>query len=95
MPDPSLMKVTNPFKRRGLALGFKVSRVIPIEPVVPPINIEWYSRGADAWRSDAVPNRGEYLIRRGGTGKLRPVSAILELSEPYLAELRHESAIGA
>src|SRR5262245_19051777 len=24
MPDPSLIKVTNPFKRRGLALGFKV-----------------------------------------------------------------------
>lgn len=39
MPDPGLMKVTNPFKRRGLALGFKVSRVMPIEPVVPPINI--------------------------------------------------------
>jgi hypothetical protein len=92
MPDPKVMKVTNPFKRQGLALGFKVSRVVEIEPVVPPFGVEWYSRRERSWRADRVPTRGEFLIRRGGTIPPRRVGAILELAQPYLAELRHESA---
>jgi len=95
MPDPNIMKVTNPFKRNGLALGFKVSRIIPIEPAVPPFSVEWYSRGEEIWRADRVPTRGEYLIRRGGSIPLRRVCAVLELAAPYLAELRHEFAISA
>jgi len=90
MPDPNIMKVTNPFKRKGLALGFKVSRVIQVNPaIVPPFTVEWYSRGEDRWRADRVPTRGEYLLRRGGNLPLRPICAILELAVPYLAELRH------
>lgn len=88
MPAPDVMKVTNPFKREGLALAFKVARVLPISPQVPPFEIEWYSKGDRAWRSDALPTRGEFLIRRGGRVRLRRVSAVLELVEPYLAVLK-------
>lgn len=80
MPDPEVMKVTNPFKRRGLALAFKVSRVIEVVPVIPPFNVEWYSRGDCGWHSDSVPTRGEFLVRRGGTIPTRRVCAVLELA---------------
>ena len=36
MPSPDQMNVSNPFKRRGLALAFRVRRVIEITPTVPP-----------------------------------------------------------
>src|SRR5262249_49800870 len=65
MPDPKIMKVTNPFKRRGLALAFKVQRVIALDPVIPPFAVEWYAKGELRWRSDPLPTRGEFLIRRG------------------------------
>ena len=94
MPDREVMHVTNPFKRKGLALGFKVRRVMSIAPAVPPFNVEWYSRGESRWRTDRVPTRGEYLLRRGGSAPPRPVCAILELAAPYLTELRHEYATG-
>jgi hypothetical protein len=90
MPDPKVMKVTNPFKRQGLALGFKVSRVIALEPVIPPFGVEWYSRGESSWRSDRVPTRGEFLVRRGGSVAPRRVCAVLELARPYLAVLKRE-----
>lgn len=88
MPEPHIMKVTNPFKRQGLALAFKVARVLPVPPRVPPFEIEWYSKGDRGWRSDALPTRGEFLIRRGGSVRPRRVSAVLELVEPYLAVLK-------
>ncbi len=88
MPDPGMMKVTNPFKRRRRALGFKVIRVFPVPPTHPPFPVEWYCKGQNKWRADAVPTRGEFLIRRGGTLPPRCVSAVLELSAPYLAVLR-------
>jgi hypothetical protein len=88
MPEPHVMKVTNPFKRQGLALAFKVGRVLPVSPQVPPLELEWYSKSDRAWRSDALPTRGEFLIRRGGTLRPRRVSAVLELVEPYLAVLK-------
>ena len=91
MPDPEIMKVTNPFKRQGLALGFKVRRVLALErPVIPPFAVEWFSRGEGGWRTDRVPTRGEFLLRRGGSLSLRPVGAVLELAAPYLVELRHQ-----
>ena len=91
MPSPKIMKVTNSFRRKGFALGFKVSRVVEIEPIVPPFGVQWYSRGERIWRFDRVPTRGEFLIRRGGTMALRSVGAVLELAWPYLVELKHES----
>jgi hypothetical protein len=94
MPDPRIMKVTNPFKRRGLALAFKVRRVVALKPVVPPFGVEWYSRGEQRWRSDPVPPRGEFLIRRGGNTPPRRVRALLELAPPYLAVLKRDPESG-
>lgn len=89
MPDPTIMKVTNPFKRMGLAVAFKVRRVIAIEPSeVPPVSVEWYAKKERRWRGDRLPTRGEFLIQRGGTHRPRRVSAVLELTPPYLALLR-------
>ena len=89
MPDQALMKVTNPFARRGLALAFKVRRVIELPPHIPPIHVEWYRKGQKRWCFDPLPTRGEYLIRRGGAVSLRPICAALELGRPYLAELKY------
>jgi len=90
MPEPHAMKVTNPFKRKGRALAFKVARVIPVPPQAPPFCVEWYSKGDRAWRSEAVPTRGEFLIRRGGSSRPRRVSAVLEIAAPYLAILKSD-----
>jgi hypothetical protein len=90
MPAPEVTKVTNPFKRRGLALAFKIRRVVALEPVVPPFGIEWYAKGEQRWRSDRLPTRGEFLIRRGGSVPPRPVRAVLELVPPYIAVLKRE-----
>jgi hypothetical protein len=91
MPEQHIMKVTNPFKRQGLALAFKVARVLPVSPQVPPFDVEWYSKGDRAWRSDVLPTRGEFLIRKGGRVRPRRVAAVLELEKPYLAVLKCES----
>lgn len=93
MPDPGLMKVTNPFKRRGLALGFKVRDVHLLTNEVPPFNIEWFAKRDRQWRSDTLPTRGEFLIRRGGRAQLRRVSAVLELESPYLVELKRDPRV--
>lgn len=91
MPEQHIMKVTNPFKRQGLALAFKVARVLPVSSQVPPFDVEWYSKGDRAWRSDVLPPRGEFLIRKGGRVRPRPILAVLELAKPYLAVLKCES----
>jgi hypothetical protein len=92
MPDEAIMHVTNPFKRNGMAAAFVVRRVTPITPSVPPVSVSWYSRSEERWRDDALPTRGEFLIRRGGATRLRAVAAVLELELPYLAYLKHEPA---
>ena len=87
MPDPDIMKVTNPFKRQGLALAFKVRRVVAFDPEAPPFSVEWYGKQENRWFSEKVPTRGEFLVRRGGSTPLRAVGALLELMPPYLAAL--------
>jgi hypothetical protein len=93
MPDPDVMKVTNPFKRRGLALGFKVRRVIRLDPVIPPVQVEWFRKRDRTWCSDDLPTRGEFLVRKRRSAlhstELRRVEALLELVPPYLAVLTH------
>ena len=84
MADPDLMKVTNPFKRRGFASAFRVSHVFDLEPLVPPFEVEWFSKKERGWRSDNLPMRGEFLVRRGRGTRLRKVRVVLELSPPYL-----------
>jgi hypothetical protein len=64
MPKRDLMKVTNPLKRKGLALAFRVCRVIEVNPVVPDLEIQWYSKLKQQWQSTRLPPRGEFLIRR-------------------------------
>lgn len=91
MPEQHIMNVTNPFKRKDRALAFKVARVLPVFPQVPPFDVEWYSKGDRAWRSDVLPTRPEFLIRKGGRVRLRHVSAVLELAKPYLAILKCDS----
>jgi hypothetical protein len=94
MPDPFMMKVTNPFKRRNRALAFKVRRVVALDPAVPPFTVSWYAKREERWRSDSsdrLPTRGEFLIRRGGSVSLRPVSALLELVPPYVQVLKREA----
>jgi hypothetical protein len=89
MPDQKIMNVTNPFKRRGLAAGFKVKNIILVRPpIVPPFNTQWYSKADKNWRDDRLPTRGEFLIRRGGVQPARRVSVILEIVPPYLALLK-------
>lgn len=88
IPNPKFMYVTNPFKRRGLALAFKVRRVVALDPATPPFPVEWFAKRDRRWHSDRLPTRGEFLIRRGGSASLRPVSALLELIPPYLAVLK-------
>ena len=69
-PEQHIMKVTNPFKRQGLAtIAFKVARVLPVSPQdATSFDVEWYLKGDRAWRSGVLPTRGEFLIRKGGRG---------------------------
>jgi hypothetical protein len=81
---PGSIRVPHPF---GLdkqeASAFVVRRVYhPIDLFERPF-VLWLSQ--DRWRKDAIPTRGEYLIRRGGKVAMRDVSAVLELRPPYLA----------
>ena len=71
---------------KTLATAFVVRRVHhPIKLLDGP-SVEWFSKGK--WREDEIPTRPEYLIRRGGKIGMREVSAVLELTPPYLAIVR-------
>lgn len=85
-PIPSAIRVPHPFRPgKDLASAFVVHRVIyPIEPFDRPA-VEWFSPKRGPWCQTALPTRGEYLVRRGGTIPMRSVSAVLELKPPYLA----------
>ena len=45
----------------------------------PRFGVEWFSKG---WRTESLPTRGEYLIRRPGASRLRRVFAVLRLRVP-------------
>jgi hypothetical protein len=76
---------------------FVVQRVIhPLQMTKLP-EVEWLSKAG--WRTDGLPHygnglptRGEYLIRRGGSARLRPCAAVLDLRPPYLAVASTELA---
>ena len=86
-PVPSLIRVPHPFNPgKTLATAFVVRRVHhPIKLLDGP-SVEWFSKGK--WREDEIPTRPEYLIRRGGKIGMREVSAVPELTPPYLAIVR-------
>jgi hypothetical protein len=86
---PSTVSVPHPIGKGQYSSAFLVKRVLPLaQPEIPPVYVQWYSTGQNAWRGDSLPTRGEYLIRRNGGVALRPIRAVLELAYPYLALLR-------
>lgn len=89
-PFPTGVRVPHPFReRRRQASAFVVHRIVyPVEVFSAP-PVEWLSKGT--WRNERLPTRGEYLIRVGGTNLMRPVRAVLELREPYLALVRADA----
>ena len=83
---PAPVSVRHPFRRsKHVASAFVVRRIIhPVEEMDLP-TVEWLSQGR--WRQDRLPTRGEYLVRRGGGVRLRPVIAILELQAPFVVHV--------
>jgi hypothetical protein len=93
-PLPPRVSVRHPFRvQRKQASAFVVKNIVivPERNTQPCPAVEWLyiaERQCTAerqWRQDQVPTRGEYLIRLGGTRPRRPISAVLELRDPYLA----------
>jgi len=85
-PVPEGIRVTCPCVGKKLASAFVVQRVIfPAERFERPVN--WLSVTKNVVCEGPVPTRGEYLIRPGGTCRMRRVWAVLELKFPYLAEV--------
>jgi hypothetical protein len=88
---PSSIRVPHPFRpEKTLASAFVVRRIYyPVEFIRRPA-AEWFSPNNGPWRQEAIPTRGEYLIRRGGAVPMRDVSAVLSLKPPYLAFVRRD-----
>ena len=49
--------------------------------------VEWFRKDGRWIGDEALPSRGEFLIRQGSGVAIRPFRAVLELKEPYLAEI--------
>jgi hypothetical protein len=92
---PEAIHVPHPFRRQQKeATAFKVEKIIyPVDLCVLP-TVEWFwldDSGKDLWRQDAVPTRGEYLIKPGGGAKMRGYRAVLVLKKPYLVVVDTET----
>jgi hypothetical protein len=85
-PIPPTVRVPHPFRgTRRVASAFVVQGIVfPVEQFTAP-TVEWLWLSKGTWRQDAIPTRGEYLIRPGGIEPIRAVRALLELRAPYLA----------
>ncbi len=88
-PLPSHIRIPHP-GRGEFASAFMVKGIIlgPALAGVPPLSVQWYFTMTAGWRSDRLPTRGEYLIRRGKGVAPRSICGALELRYPYLATLR-------
>lgn len=82
-----------------MASAFVVQRIhCRVEHFERPA-IEWLSKNG-VWRDhfesgrQGIPSRGEYLIRtrQGGSLIMRDVRALLELKDPFLAEVSTDVA---
>lgn len=95
---PRAIQVPHPFRnRKNYASAFVVQRIVNLDgqQILQQHHspaIRWYSNGK--WRTDRVPTRGEYLIRRGGTERMRRVRVALILKAPYLATVCTELPTG-
>ena len=87
-PIPESIKVPHPFGNKITASAFRVSKVLRASEVSIPSKFEWLCVGDNAWRTDGIPTRGEYLLRPGSGTSLRPICAILELQWPFVVEIR-------
>jgi hypothetical protein len=90
-PLPAGVRVPHPFRAgRREASAFVIQRIMhPVEMFTGP-PVEWLSEGQ--WRQRRLPTRGEYLIRPGGTVRMRRVRTVLELRAPYLAVVSADKA---
>lgn len=89
LPIPSAIRIPHPFGGRELASAFVVEGIdlLGERENQPTFGIAWMSsRGT--WREDRLPTRGEYLIKRGGVARLRPVYAVLTLRPPFVVWVR-------
>jgi hypothetical protein len=77
--------------RKTVVSAFVVRRVYHPFKLLESPTLEWFSQ--DEWRADELPSRPEYLIRRGGTIRMRDISSILELAPPYLAFVKRTHLI--
>jgi hypothetical protein len=84
---PEAISVPHPFGHRREASAFVVEDIVRIgADQQPSFGVEWFS--ANVWRTESLPTRGEYLIRRGGASRLRRVFAVLRLRAPYVVWIR-------
>jgi hypothetical protein len=82
LPWPAEVKVRHPFRGKNKQASAFVVERIECPPEFSSPSIRWLSKGL--WQESRMPTRGEYLIKRGGSNPMRPVSAILKLCPPYL-----------
>lgn len=88
-PMPRDVVVRQPLRaNQDHASAFVVQKIIAAHEHDEPRAVEWFSLKNPNWRSNALPTRGEYLIRSGGGLLLRRHHAILVLKPPYLATVR-------
>ncbi len=87
-PIPDTIKVPHPFGSKSTASAFVVSHVFQPSDIELNPEVQWFCVGSKTWRLDNIPTRGEYLLRPGQGSKLRPISAILELKEPFVVQIR-------
>lgn len=87
---PAMVKVPHPLRvGRTRASAFVVSNIrYPLHLSELPAMCCFSKK---RWRSKLTP-RGEYLIRAGRTGRLRPVLALLELKHPFVVAISTERA---
>lgn len=83
-PVPEAIQIPHHFGKGTMASAFVVGRIVYPVRVEEPPPIQWLKDG-DTWRSDKLPTRPEYLIRRGGSLRMPLHRAVLELMDPYLA----------
>ena len=77
---PEAISVPHPFGRQRQASAFVVEDIVRVAADQQPrFGVEWFSKG---WRTESLPTRGEYLIRRPGASRLRRVFAVLRLRAP-------------
>jgi hypothetical protein len=91
-PIPAAVRVPHPSARSDRqGCAFWVTGIEEVAAqALPQIGIRWWCSGGAAgrWREDALPTRGEYLIKAGGGAALRPVYAVLRIADPFMVQIR-------